>query len=293
MAICSAQLCAAQASEQPCATCHPKEVAGFAQSAMAHSVAPATGVVGEGRLEEVVTDLSEVADRVAAGADSVAAAYYRERCLTCHAATLPRDHAAPGRDCIGCHMQRLPAKDGGHTAFTDHRIARHPASPSDLAEGAMAAVKAWREPDPVVRDRNLALALTAHGMESSNSEEAILGYRMLNRLEPTLSNDPAALTVLGSVLLTAKQPREAETRFTRALALRPNYAPYEVNLASAFLAEGDPARAIPHLKQAVALDPFLAQAVQLLSDVYRQGGQPAKAGELTTQYRHAMGITPR
>ncbi len=55
-----------------------------------------------------------------------AAAYYRSRCLVCHGATLDKAHAAPGRDCVGCHMPQQPAKDGGHTAFTDHRIARFP-----------------------------------------------------------------------------------------------------------------------------------------------------------------------
>ncbi len=220
-----------------------------------------------------------------------AAAYYRERCLTCHAATLPRDHAAPGRDCIGCHMPRLPAKDGGHTAFTDHRIARRPDSPSNLPETAMATLKAWREPGPALRDRNLALALATHGIESSNSAEAIRGYRLLNRLEPTLANDADALTVLGSVLLTAKQPHEAEIRFEKALALRPRYAPYEVNLASAFLADGDLARAIPHLEHALTLDPLLTQAVQLLSAAYRQQGHPAQAEQLTARYQHDMGVT--
>ena len=43
-----------------------------------------------------------------------ASAYFRDRCLSCHGATLEKSHAASGRDCVGCHMPRLP----GATADT-------------------------------------------------------------------------------------------------------------------------------------------------------------------------------
>ena len=75
-------------------------------------------------------------------------AYYRQRCLACHQATLPAAHAAPDRDCIGCHMPKRGAKDGGHTAFTDHRIARRPAAEGTLSIAA--DLTAWREPAPAL-----------------------------------------------------------------------------------------------------------------------------------------------
>jgi Tfp pilus assembly protein PilF len=66
-----------------------------------------------------------------------------------------------------------------------------------------------------------------------------------------------------------------------------------VNLAGALLAAGDAAKAIGHLERAVELDPLLLQAVQLLSQTYRQQGQPVKADELVARYRTAMGISTK
>ena len=53
-------------------------------------------------------------------------AFYRERCLSCHGAKLLKIHPQPAQDCVGCHMQRQTAKDGGHTAFTNHDIRKKP-----------------------------------------------------------------------------------------------------------------------------------------------------------------------
>lgn len=217
------------------------------------------------------------------------AEYFRERCLSCHAANLSASHAAPGRDCIACHMPSRPAKDGGHTAFTDHRIARLPEEESTLPAGD--DLVAWREPEPSVRQRNLALALVTSGMENRKPSQVIRGYKMLNRTGPSINGDAAALTVLGNVLLTGQQPVEAEHAFARALALRPNFAPYEVNLAGAMVAAGDSAGAVQHLETAVKLDPLLSQAVQLLSQAYRMQGEPAKADDLIARYRASMGIS--
>jgi hypothetical protein len=215
--------------------------------------------------------------------------YFRERCLSCHATNLSASHSAPGRNCVGCHMPSRPAKDGGHTAFTDHRITRRPEAQGEAAVGD--DLVAWREPDPSVQRRNLALALVTAGMENRRPNQVISGYKMLNRLEPNLGGDAAALTVLGNVLLTGKQPVEAEHRFEKALALRPNFAPYEVNLAGALLAAGDTAGAARHLERAVKLDPLLLQAVQLLSRAYRMQGQSERADELIAHYRDAVGIS--
>lgn len=191
------------------------------------------------------------------------ASYFRERCLNCHAATLAKSHAAPGRDCVACHMPRLAARDGGHTVFTDHRIARGPEQRNELHQTADLA--AWREPEPRLRQRNLALALVTAGLQNSSSQQVIRGYRMLNRVEKEYPDDPDVLTSLGNVLLRGKQPAEALRRFEKVLAMRPAYAPYEVNVASALIAAGNKVEARRHLQRALQLDPLLQQAVELLS----------------------------
>ena len=53
-------------------------------------------------------------------------AYFRSKCLSCHTQNFQAAHPDKSSNCIGCHMPRRDAKDGGHTAFTDHRIQRRP-----------------------------------------------------------------------------------------------------------------------------------------------------------------------
>jgi predicted CXXCH cytochrome family protein len=62
-------------------------------------------------------------------------AFYRERCLTCHAdadrgCELPvaqRLERSSADSCIDCHMPSRSADDVPHTALTDHRLRRNPA----------------------------------------------------------------------------------------------------------------------------------------------------------------------
>jgi Tfp pilus assembly protein PilF len=74
--------------------------------------------------------------------------------------------------------------------------------------------------------------------------------------------------------------------------LRPTYAPYEVNVATALIAAGRKAEALHHLEKALRLDPLLQQAIELLSSVYKDQDESAKAAGLVAQYQHEMGITP-
>lgn len=216
--------------------------------------------------------------------------YFRDRCLTCHAATLQAQHSSLV-NCIGCHMPPRPAKDGGHTAFTDHRISRHPERTE--AAGVPGELTAWREPAPELHDRNLALALVTVGMQNHDSAQVIRGYRMLNRLPAKMQADAAVLTALGSILLTAKEPAEAVKRFGEALSLRPDYAPYEVNVATALVASNRSLEAIRHLERALKLDPLLQNAVSLLASTYREQNEPEKALEIMARYQAALGITVR
>ncbi|MFI5456371.1 MAG: cytochrome c3 family protein, partial [Isosphaerales bacterium] len=64
-------------------------------------------------------------------APEVKAAYFRDRCLECHAdqgCRLPaklRRERNRGDDCIGCHMPRSNSSNNPHVATTNHRIPRH------------------------------------------------------------------------------------------------------------------------------------------------------------------------
>jgi len=215
------------------------------------------------------------------------AAYYRGRCLSCHAATLEKSHAAADRDCVGCHMPKMPAKDGGHTAFTNHRILR---TPGVQLEGAQPdTLTAWREPDTYLKDRNLAIALVTVGLQNQSSAEVIRGYKMMNRLAKDFPNDPALFTTLGSVLMKAKEPVEALKCFRKVIVLKPGYAPYYVNLAAALIANNQPADAVMQLEKARALDPLLQEPVRMLHQLYHEEGQKDKSDAVLSEYDKAMG----
>ena len=216
------------------------------------------------------------------------AEYFRQRCLDCHASTLDKAHAAAGRDCVACHMQRKPATDGGHTTFTDHRIARRPEASSESTEAI--DLKAWREPEPEFRQRNLGLALVAdYAVQKKSSAQMVEAFRLLYPIEKKFSDDPAVLSAVASLLFIAQDMQEAEKRYRRAVALKPDFAPYQVNLAATLLKEGKNQEAIQCLEKSLQLDPLLELGVQALVRLYQESGQNEKAEALLVRYRVAMG----
>jgi len=208
-------------------------------------------------------------------------AYFRSKCLSCHARKFPAAHPNEQSNCIGCHMPKRDAKDGGHTAFTDHRIQRRP----DLQETTAKEldIAAWREPAPELQKRNLGIAYINVGMQERSRSFIGRGYRMLTEVQTHFANDPAIFTAMGSALLLAKQNSEAELAFDRALQLDPDSVVAETNAASAYLQAGDNGRASAYLERAVALDPFHLPALEPLIELYKQEGDTSKAEELSAK----------
>ena len=212
--------------------------------------------------------------------------FYRSKCLACHMGNFEPSHPGTDSNCIGCHMPRRDAKDGGHTAFTDHRIQRRPESEQTLAEDA--DVGAWREPAPDLQKRNLGIAYINDGMEHHSPPFVVRGYRMLTEVQSQFSNDPDFFTSIGSALLLGKQTSEAEFAFERALQLNPDSATAETNAASAYLQAGDINQAVAHLERAVAIDPLHLAADMPLINLYKQQGETAKAAEISGRLSAAM-----
>jgi photosynthetic reaction center cytochrome c subunit len=213
--------------------------------------------------------------------------YYRAKCLTCHTGNFTiASHPAKNSNCIGCHMPRRNAKDGGHTAFTDHRIQRRPQIQPDLPGDI--DIAAWREPAPELQKRNLGIAYVNAGMERRSPTLFIRGYRMLTEVQREFATDSDTFASIGNALLLGKQPAEAEIAFERSLQLDPNSVTGETNAAAAYLQAGDADRAIAHLERAVALDPLHLAAIAPLIGLYKQQGNAEKAAELSGKVAAAM-----
>ena len=221
--------------------------------------------------------------------EAISAAYYRARCLSCHASSLDAAHTAPDRDCVACHMPRKQAFDGGHTVFTDHHIARNPSEEQPLDQPS--SIVAWRQPaDISVQRRNLALALARFGGQSQSLPTLERSYQMLRLLQPSFPTDPAVLTQLGLFSLRAHRSSEAFDLFNQLTRIEPDSAEAQTDLAASLLGLGQEVDAKEHLEKAVALDPLFQAGVNLLAHLYLQQGDTAKAQDLTASYRRAMRV---
>ena len=212
--------------------------------------------------------------------------YYRSRCLSCHTNPFPKPHPTAESNCIGCHMPRRDAQDGGHTAFTDHRIQRRPQSQSDLPPPG--DIAAWREPPPDLQKRNLGIGYLNAGFQRRSSDFIIRGYRLLTEVQNQFATDPDLFTWIGTALLVGNKSSEAELAFDRVLQLDPNSAVAETDDAAAHRQAGDIAGTITHLERAVAIDPLHLSATSLLINLYREQGNATKADELSERVAALM-----
>ena len=128
--------------------------------------------------------------------------YYRQRCMLCHAmTTFASNHPDKTSNCIGCHMTKREAGDGGHSAFTDHRIQRQPQSeiagenPDTVPE-----IVPWRQPPIEFATRNLGMALTEYGLARRSPKQILSGYRTLTTVQQQFPQDPELYNMLGTAL---------------------------------------------------------------------------------------------
>lgn len=229
--------------------------------------------------------------------------YFRDRCLTCHGESLLRTHSrlsgkneirnrhaardsgAELADCIGCHMPKRPAKDGGHTAFTDHRINRFAAAASTTSDASTAPgeLVAWHDPAGALALRNLGLANVHVGERYHSASHMEKGAEQLASAMKLLPEDAVIVTKLGIVLLRQGMTSDAVEFFEFASRMEPGQAGYHVNLAAAYTATGSVNRAISELEQSLTIDPSLGAAYHALIDIF---GQTDKAALRRTLQRY-------
>jgi hypothetical protein len=185
----------------------------------------------------------------------------RQECMACHQNQEIAAHRAKlGGDCAGCHMPRMQSYDGGHTAFHDHWIRLNPQPPSGTSDGRL---RAWREPEGALRERNLGLAYISVSSKSGDMSQLHQGFSLLERK----AGDGAVETARGFALLRLQRTREAVEAFRRAVNETPNDSTRQLNLAAALLAADDRVEAKRRAEEAIALEPLLEDAYALLAEI--------------------------
>jgi photosynthetic reaction center cytochrome c subunit len=212
--------------------------------------------------------------------------YYRTKCLSCHTANFPVSHPARDSNCLQCHMPQRPAADGGHTAFTDHRIQRRPEPQRDAPSDS--EIVAWREPAPDLRKRNLGIANIQVGLQRQSPALVGEGYRDLTEVQQQFADDSDFFKWIGEALLGTKHTSEAKIAFERSLQLRPDSATAETRVAAAYLQGGDTDVAIAHLQRAMELAPLDLPTASTLFALYEQRGRNAESLELSSKIKTAM-----
>lgn len=188
-------------------------------------------------------------------------------CRSCHRQLSQAAHAQEISECVTCHMPARSATDVAHAATTDHRIRRRPGLEFEARDTGAGMPVAWREPEPSLRQRNLALAALAVAQQQRSAKIAREAVHLLLDLPAPVVDDPEVLSALGSVMLQQQRPKEALQLFSSALQRKPSNASFALYLGIAYASAGDRANAMRALERAIQIDPSLERAYLELAKI--------------------------
>ncbi|GIW94123.1 MAG: hypothetical protein KatS3mg110_2164 [Pirellulaceae bacterium] len=228
-------------------------------------------------------------------------AFYRDRCLQCHAGqgcSLPEHErrAKSAEDsCIECHMPRLSASDVPHTAQTDHRVLRrpdlHPARPP--TPGA-AVLEAQVFDDAQLRlpkrevDRAKGLAMLSRLEILRDPAQISYAQQLLAPVDPrsnsgelafldVLGDDVPALILMGRAFQMLNDVRRAEACWNRLLQIDPdNEDALWWKMANAHQVL-DLEQAAAYLDRLLPLNPWDANLYGRKAHILGQAGQLSRA----------------
>jgi cytochrome c-type biogenesis protein CcmH/NrfG len=221
------------------------------------------------------------------------AAFYRQRCLTCHisesctVAAARRKQTQPPDNCVGCHMPLLPLTNISHTAFTDHRIPRSAGATRRplAAAGPSANPKLIRETRPAQTGLEQspedlrALALAYVQVAGNYPAFAGEGLTLLERAARLFPRDAEVQAAYGLVLLVARPGERAlaEAALRRAVDLGSNSADARLRLAGLLVEDGKPEVALHICQDTVQLNPYSPAALLRLARTYSILGDHRRA----------------
>ena len=174
----------------------------------------------------------------------------------------------------------IDAKDPAPTGRALRALARLdlPTNPADARDELIYALELTPEtPGDILLSAQIAEALADLPLAES-------AYTRYLALKPNGDKaDPDATAALAHVLVRDNRPGEAENLLTQALAVHPGDTALTAHLASAYIADSDPARsalAVPLVEALHAQHPEESSITRLLARLYAQTKQPEKADPL-------------
>jgi hypothetical protein len=215
-------------------------------------------------------------------------AFYREKCLACHAVdacgeSLERRISAPFADsCIACHMPRLSALDVPHTSQTDHGIPRHPG----IQPRPHNNPQAGRTDDPQVIDaadaplsklemsrvRGIVLAKLAEGKWSRPLAKG--AKQSLESVFRAAPDDAETIDCLAVVRFIERQPLQALDLWRQLLTAPPIHEDALMSLTIALQNRDSNGEALEYLDRVLEVNPWHARywnrRRQLLESLDRQ-----------------------
>jgi hypothetical protein len=169
---------------------------------------------------------------------------YDRVCATCHE---PRQCPVAAREsantggCVGCHMPKSQAVDGGHTVFTDHSISRRAGRPQQqrIADLQPYFLRSRESNSP----RNAGLAYAEAGRRLNRADWLQKAWPLLRQAAIEGPGDPALYTEIAR-FLDAAGKRDEAIRYYR-LSLESDGAQFDalVNLARLLEQKGERAEA--------------------------------------------------
>jgi tetratricopeptide (TPR) repeat protein len=186
--------------------------------------------------------------------------HYSEACRQCHAAAfdalVSRGAHSAATDCVPCHMPKRRTDDVVHVVMTDHLIQRRPPSRdllAELAERHPTAAEEYRgEVVPYYPSPPLYRALAQVAMKNNLSAGVAELARLAALQQP---REPEWYLQLGDAWLAAGEPLKAITAYERATQLRPQSARALRSLAKALSAARQASRSAETLQRAIQIAP--------------------------------------
>jgi Tfp pilus assembly protein PilF len=218
------------------------------------------------------------------------AAYYRAKCVGCHAPMAERHHPEE-HDCTTCHMPRSDSADIGHTMVTDHRIVRtrHDRAGSS-GDGTLMQ---FGRTEPAIRELGLAYGELALRGNAFAAREAM---RLLPDALRDHPDDAEILTRLGYLAQMQGDLPAAEGFYRRALKNDPTRAVVAANLGVLYARRGLLADALELWRDAFDRNPQLTDlGMNLATGLCADGnaGAARQAVERALQHNPDSGAARR